>query len=74
VKFFELQIDFFVPLWRRLAVVWVCVIWAMVEFGTGAPFWGIIFSSLSVYAIWQFFLSGWPATDNILNPPSKEAD
>lgn len=62
MQLFELQIDFFLPLWRRVALVAVCLGWAMVEFGTGSPFWGIIFASLGAYAIWQFFLDGWPAS------------
>ena len=60
IKGFELQIDFFLPVWRRVVLLAVCFGWAAVEFLSGAPFWGIIFSALGGYALWQLFLSGWP--------------
>jgi hypothetical protein len=60
MQWFELQIDFLIPLWRRVALVVVCLGWAMVEFVTGAPFWGIIFGAMGIYALWQLFFSGWP--------------
>jgi hypothetical protein len=81
VNFFELQIDFFLPVWRRVAVILVCFVWAMVEFGSGAPLWGTIFASLGIYAVWQFFLTDWPATgtaskssDTASHSPSEESD
>ncbi|ESW90589.1 DUF3329 domain-containing protein [Mesorhizobium sp. M1060] len=46
---------FFRPLWRRVAVVAVCVIWAGIEFASGTPFWGIIALGFAAYAVWQFF-------------------
>ena len=46
---------FFRPLWRRVAVVVVCVAWSIFEFVTGAPFWGTIAGGFAIYAIWQFF-------------------
>ena len=60
LKGFELQIDFFLPVWRRVILLVVCFGWAAVEFLSGAPFWGIIFGTLGAYALWQLFLSGWP--------------
>lgn len=60
MHWFELQIDFFRPLWRRVAVVTVCLVWASVEFLSGAPFWGMIFGGMGLYALWQLFLCGWP--------------
>ncbi len=46
---------FFRPLWRRVAVVAVCVAWSIFEFATGASFWGMIAAGFAVYAVWQFF-------------------
>ena len=46
---------FFRPLWRRIAVVAVCVIWAIIEFASGTPFWGVIALGFAAYAVWQFF-------------------
>lgn len=60
MKLFELQTDFFRPLWRRVAVLLVCVAWAGVEFSNDAPFWGMIFLGLGFYAAYQFFLDNWP--------------
>ena len=60
LKGFELQIDFFRPLWRRVVLLLVCFGWAAFEFLTGAPFWGVIFGSLGGYALWQLFLTDWP--------------
>lgn len=57
---FDLQIPFFIPVWRRVALVIFCLGWAVIEFATGAPFWGIIFGGLGVFAAWQFFFSDWP--------------
>lgn len=61
MHFFDLQQDFFLPVWRRVAVVVVCIAWGIVEFMTAAPFWGIIFGGMGVFAAWQFFFDGWPA-------------
>ena len=41
---------FFRPLWRRVAVVVVCVAWSIFEFATGAPFWGTIALGFAGYA------------------------
>ncbi|MGR3344732.1 MAG: DUF3329 domain-containing protein [Paracoccaceae bacterium] len=60
MSIFDLRQPFFLPIWRRVALVAVCLGWALVEFVTAAPFWGVIFGAFGVYALWQFFLSGWP--------------
>ncbi len=46
---------FFRPLWRRIAIVTVCVAWSIFEFSTGASFWGILAAGFAAYAVWQFF-------------------
>lgn len=60
MQWFELQIDFFRPVWRRVVLVAVCLGWATLEFVKGAPFWGMIFAVMGVHAIWQLFFSDWP--------------
>ncbi len=60
IKGLELQIDFFLPVWRRVVLLAVCFGWAAVEFLSGAPFWGSIFAALGGYALWQLFLCDWP--------------
>jgi hypothetical protein len=57
---FDLQIPFFLPVWRRALLIAVCFVWCIFEFVLGAPFWGLIFGSLGGYAFWQLFLREWP--------------
>jgi len=61
---FDLRIPFFLPVWRRLVVVAICLLWASVEFATASPFWGVLFGSVGLYAGWQFFFTGWPGPDD----------
>ena len=63
-RFFDLQVDFFLPVWRRLAVVAVCFAWGILEFVAATPFWGIIFFALGVLATWQLFFDGWPESSD----------
>ncbi|MBF0277244.1 MAG: DUF3329 domain-containing protein [SAR324 cluster bacterium] len=46
---------FFELLWRRLAVIAVCLGWAALEFYQASPFWGILFGTLGLYCIYGFF-------------------
>lgn len=45
-------------LWVRVLIVVVCLGWAVVEFTTGDPFWGVLAGGAGVYAfyvlIWTF--------------------
>ncbi len=59
---FDLQIDYFIPLWRRLVLVAICFGWGLFEFFVAVPFWGFVFCALGVLATWQFFFDGWPAS------------
>lgn len=59
-QFFDLKVPFFVPLWRRIAVVAVALAWAIFEFSAGAPFWGFVFGAMGIFAAWELLLSGWP--------------
>jgi hypothetical protein len=61
---------FFRPLWRRIAVVAVCIAWAIFEFATGASFWGMIALGFAAYGIWQFFFIYKPV-DPAAAPPSE---
>lgn len=54
-KFLDTDHPFFRPVWVRILVVAVCLGWAVLEFVTGAPFWGVIFGGLGAYAVWGFF-------------------
>jgi len=57
---FDLQTPFFLPKWRRVAVVLVCILWGGFEFANANTFWGLLFCAIACYASWQFFFSGWP--------------
>ena len=67
----NLQLDFFLPLWRRVLLVAVCTAWALVEFVFGADLWGVIVGSVAVAAAWQFFFDGWPRPDS---QPDSQTD
>jgi hypothetical protein len=60
---FDLQVPFFAPLWRRVALVAVCLGWALLELAWGGPFWALIFAALGLYAAWQFFAVWAPKDD-----------
>jgi len=49
----ERDIEFFRPLWRRVAVVTFCLLWSAVEWATNAPLWGIITGGLAFYTYWH---------------------
>lgn len=52
---------FFRPLWRRIAVVVVCLAWSGVEWIFGEPFWGTLTLAIGAYALWAFFITFDPA-------------
>jgi len=62
MQLFDIQQDFFLPVWRRVAVIIICLGWAIVEFLADAPFWGMIFGGLGIFVTWQLFFDGWPAS------------
>jgi hypothetical protein len=51
------DVEWFRPLWRRVLVTAVCVVWAALELWHGEQMWMLITSGLSVYAIWIFFVT-----------------
>ena len=63
---------FFRPLWRRVAIVVICVAWAIFEFVTGAPFWGTIAGGFAAYAVWQFFILYKPVDPAAAQPPETK--
>lgn len=60
-KFFDLAIPFFLPVWRRYAASIVPMFWALVEFSSGEPFWGLIFLGLGGIAAFKFITADWDA-------------
>ncbi len=60
---FELQIPFFIPLWRRVVTAGVTLGWASFEILTGSFAWGMLFGAAGVYAFYQFFVVWDPKLD-----------
>jgi len=60
-KLFDLAVPFFLPVWRRVAASVVPILWAFVEFASGATFWGIIFLGLGGMAAYKFITTDWDA-------------
>ena len=55
LKIVDFNHPFFDQLWRRLAIIVVCLGWAVLEFYQAAPFWGFLFGALGLYCIYGFF-------------------
>lgn len=53
---FNVQSTFFVPLWRRIAVVGFTALWAIFEFLNDAPSWALCFAGIAAYLAYQFFV------------------
>lgn len=62
--FLDLQKPFYRPLWIRLTIVILCLAWAVVEFVSGTPFWGVLFGAIGLYAGYQFFVVFDPKDDD----------
>lgn len=60
---------FFRPLWRRVALVAACVVWAVIEYVGGSPTWGTIALAFGAYGAWQFFYLYKPADE--AEPPAE---
>lgn len=56
MKLLDIQHPFFRPLWRRVAVTAICLLWALFELATGSPFFGILFGAAGLYCAYQFFV------------------
>ena len=52
----DLDHPVFLPLWRRVAVVALCLGWAGLDLARGALFWAVLFGGLGLYAANGFFL------------------
>ena len=46
----------FRPLWRRVAVVVFCAVWAAFELYSGEAFWATIFGGMAAYALWVYII------------------
>ena len=55
-RIFDVQLPFFIPLWRRIALVIFTGAWALLEWSWGNQLWSVGFGALTVYLAHQFFL------------------
>lgn len=55
---------FFKPLWRRIAIVAVCVAWTGFEFANGDQVWTMIAGATTAYGIWSLLLAYKPPADD----------
>lgn len=53
-RLINLEDPFFAPLWIRVAVVLVTLLWGGFEIYRGAPLWGIIFLGIGAICGWRF--------------------
>jgi hypothetical protein len=65
----DLRHPWFRPLWRRIAVVAVCLGWAGFEVWGGSVFWAILFGAAGLYAAWCFFIAWQEPPGNGGNTP-----
>ncbi len=56
MRLFDMDHDWFRPLWVRLAIVALAAGWAAFEFSMGETVWAGIFGAIALYALWSFFL------------------
>jgi hypothetical protein len=61
---------FYRPLWIRIAIVAVCLGWAIIEASTREPFWAIIVGALGIYSAYKLLLTFSPEP---LEKPSATA-
>lgn len=61
MKLIDAEHPFFRPLWRRIAVVAVCALWAAMEWATASPFWAVLASALGLCAFYALILTYDPA-------------
>lgn len=52
---FDLDHPFFRPLIRRVVVAAIVSGWAVFEFVSGSPFFGVLFAALGAWCCWSFF-------------------
>jgi hypothetical protein len=57
MKFLDLQIPFYKPLWIRVLLTGLCLGWAGFELYMGSVFWAILFGSVGLYCLHQFFIA-----------------
>ncbi|MCK8782208.1 DUF3329 domain-containing protein [Rhizobium sp. NTR19] len=47
---------FYRPLWRRLLIPAVCLVWVIFELVAGEAFWAVIVGAIGAYATYKLFI------------------
>jgi hypothetical protein len=71
MKYLDVDHPFFLPRWRRIAVVVFCVAWAGFEWVTQSHFWAILATAMAAYAAWALLFAFDPARAS-RGPRSRE--
>ena len=53
----EADVDWFRPLWRRVAVTAFIAAWCAWEWYGGEQLWQLLTTAALVYAVWSFFIT-----------------
>ena len=56
-KLIDVQIPFFIPVWRRVMVVALCFGWALLEVTAENTEWAVLAVGIAIYCAHQFFLA-----------------
>ncbi len=56
-KLIDVQIEFFIPIWRRIGLVLFCSVWAGLEWMWDNFFWGMVPAIIAIYCFYQFFFA-----------------
>ncbi len=51
------DIQFFGPIWRRIALAGVMTLWCALEWYNGDDFWGWTTTAVLAYLIWRLFIA-----------------
>lgn len=51
------DLSFFLPLWRRVLVLAVLLVWTAFEWAMGDTFWGTLVTALTAYVVWTLFIN-----------------
>jgi hypothetical protein len=72
MKLIDPSHHFYRPLLVRVAIVAVCLGWAIVEATAGEPIWGIAVGAVGVYAAWMLLLNYTPPAESAAVQPRRE--
>jgi len=51
------DLEFFRPLWRRLATTVFCLVWAAMEWAAGESLWGTLAGGLFLVCVWKLLFT-----------------